>query len=215
MPATSRDDIVRSALRVSAISACWTLVASIAAVVIGLSSNSLALVAFGVVGILDCAGSVALVAHFRDARSGGSAEHLERIALHVITAGLIAVGLATAAVSVMHLVDESTATSSTEGATLAAVSLVVLTLLSLRKRHVAARLPSHALRADSHLSAIGAVLAAVTLAGTVATSSLGWWWADPAAALVIAAVAVGLGITMRHEPETELQDSRGNAMPKT
>ena len=124
MPATSRDDLVRSALRVSTFSAAWTLAASTAAVVVGLASNSLALVAFGVVGILDCAGSVALVAHFRDARSGGSAEHLERIALHVITAGLIAVGLATAAVSVVHLLDESTATSSSAGVILAAVSLV-------------------------------------------------------------------------------------------
>lgn len=203
MSAASRDDLVRSALHISAISAGWTLAASTAAVVIGLASNSLALIAFGVVGILDCAGSVALVAHFRDARSGGSAEHLERIALHVITAGLVAVGIATAVVSVMHLVDESSATSSSAGVVLAAVSLVVLSMLSWRKRHVAARLPSHALRADSHLSAIGAVLAAVTLGGTVATSSLGWWWADPAAALAIAAVAVSLGVTMRNEPEAE------------
>jgi divalent metal cation (Fe/Co/Zn/Cd) transporter len=203
MSAASRDDLVRSALRVSAISAGWTLAASTAAVVLGLVDNSLALVAFGVVGILDCAGSVALVAHFRDARSGGTAEHLERIALHVITAGLIAVGLATTAASVVHLLDESTATSSTTGVILAAVSLVVLSVLSLRKRHVAERLPSHALRADSHLSAIGAVLAAVTLAGTAATNSLGWWWADPAAALAIAVVAIGLGMTMRNEPETE------------
>jgi divalent metal cation (Fe/Co/Zn/Cd) transporter len=103
----------------------------------------------------------------------------------------------------MHLVDESTTTGSTAGVVLAAFSLAALSLLSFRKRRVADRLPSHALRADSHLSAIGAVLAAVTLGGAVATSELGWWWADPAAALAIAVVAIGLGITMRNEPEAE------------
>src|SRR5258708_3952823 len=112
MPSASRDDLVRSALHVSAVSAAWTLAASTAAVIVGLADNGLALVAFGVVGILDCAGSVTLVAHFRDERRGGSAEHLERVALHLITAGLIVVGLATAAVGIVHLVEESTATSS-------------------------------------------------------------------------------------------------------
>ena len=192
--------LLHSAFRVSAISAVWTLLASAAAIVIGLVGDSLALVAFGVVGILDCTASVALVAHFRDARSGGTAEHLERIALRIVTIGLVAVGLATGVVSTMHLVDRQQADGSSLNVALAAISLVALSVLSARKHYISVRLPSHALLADSHLSAVGAVLAAVTLGGTAASSSLGWWWADPVAALAIAAVAIGLGIMLRREP---------------
>jgi divalent metal cation (Fe/Co/Zn/Cd) transporter len=190
---------LHSAFLVSAISAVWTLLASAAAIVIGLAGDSLALVAFGVVGILDCTASVALVAHFRDARSGGTAEHLERIALRIVTVGLVAVGVVTGVVSTMHLVDRRETDGSYLNVALAAVSFVALTVLAARKHHIAVRLPSHALLADSHLSAVGAVLAAVTLGGTAASSSLGWWWADPVAALAIAIVAIGLGVMLRRE----------------
>jgi divalent metal cation (Fe/Co/Zn/Cd) transporter len=197
----SRDAYLRTALRISATSAAWTVVASASAIIIGFAGGSLALVALGVVGVLDCAASATLVTHFRDARGGGTAEWLERLALHVVTAALVAVGLATGVASVLHLLNGDEVTGSLSGVILAAVSLVALTLLSWRKRHVSVRLPSHALLADSHLSAVGAILAAVTLAGTTASSSLEWWWADPSAALVIAIGAIGLGFAMRREPE--------------
>jgi divalent metal cation (Fe/Co/Zn/Cd) transporter len=200
MPATDEADLLRSALRVSAASAIWTLAASAAAIVIGLAGHAIALVAFGTVGILDCAASVVLVAHFRNARAGGTTERLERVALRIVTAGLVTVGIATAVVSVLHLLDRRATASSMASVLLAAVSLIALALLSLRKRHVSVRLASHALLADSHLSVVGAVLGAVTLGGTAASSSLGWWWADPVAALAIAIGAVGLGWTMRREP---------------
>ncbi len=199
MPNRDQNSLLHSAVRVSTISAAWTLIASTAAIVIGLLDDSLALVAFGVVGILDCTASVALVAHFRDARSGGTAEHLERIALRIVTIGLVTVGLVTGAFSVMHLVDHHEATASARNVLLAATSLIALTALSLRKHHIAIRLDSHALLADSRLSAVGAVLAAVTLGGTAASRSLGWWWADPIAALAIAVVAVCLGVILRRE----------------
>ena len=200
MPATTQDDHLRSALRISATSVAWTLVASVAAIVIGITGDSLALVAFGFVGVLDCAASLTLIVHFRDARKGGPHERRERLALRLVTAGLFAVGFATAAVSVLHFLQGTTASNSRGSVFLAAGSLVALTLLALRKRHVSVRLSSHALRADSYLSAVGAALAAVTLAGTAASNSVGWWWADPSAAFLIAVGAASVGFAMRREP---------------
>lgn len=199
MPVNENDHLLRSALMASAISAGWTLIASGAAIAIGLADDSLALVAFGIVGILDCVASLALVAHFRDARSGGTAEHLERIALRIVTIGLVTLGLVTGVVSAMHLMDRQQATGSWRIVVLAAASFAALTALSMRKRYIAIRLPNHALLADSHLSAVGAVLAAVTLGGTAASRSLGWWWADPVSALAIAVVAIGIAIMLRRE----------------
>jgi divalent metal cation (Fe/Co/Zn/Cd) transporter len=194
-----------SGLRVSILGAVWTLGASATGIWIGATLGSLSLIAFGGVGILDAAGSVTLAVHFRLTQTATHrAGQVERVAFHVITAGLIAVGLATGAVSVLHLVNHDGARQSLAGTLIAGLSVVVLSMLALRKRWLAVRIPSRALLADSHLSAVGAVLAAVTLAGTVATGSLGWWWADPVAAFGVALVATRLGVEMAGQPEAGL-----------
>lgn len=185
---------VVSARRVSAASAAWTLTASAAAITIGLADESLALVAFGAVQLFDFAADVVLVIHFRAAERGQDAEHLERVVLRTVSAGLITVGLAAMVSSIRHLVDHQAAHSSTAAIVLATASLVVLSLLAYRKREIALRLPSRALHADGQLTAVGAVLAAVTLKGAAATAAFDWWWADPAAALLIGAGAIGLGL---------------------
>ncbi len=187
--------VVDRALRVSATSAAWTLTASIAAIVLGLADKSLALVAFGVVQLFDFAADVVLVIHFR---AGAAAEHLERLVLQVVAAGLLAMGSVTAVVSVLHLYNHDAAGDSAQTSIiLAAASFVVLTALALRKRQLAARLPSPALHADGNLSAVGAALAAVTLVGISAAHAFGWWWTDPAAALVIAVGAIVVGATTK------------------
>jgi divalent metal cation (Fe/Co/Zn/Cd) transporter len=82
---------------------------------------------------------------------------------------------------------------------LAAASVVVLLALAIRKRRVGAAVPSPALVADGFLSLVGALLAAVTVAGTGLTSAFGWWWADPTAALGVAAGAVGAAFLVSRE----------------
>lgn len=204
MRPVSQEHLLRSGTRVSAIGASWTVIASTAGIVLGVTENSLALVAFGAVGILDVVGSVTLVVHFVHARAHGAmSEHLERLALRVVTAGLVAVGIATAVASVLRLVEHARGNGSALGVVLAGVSCLALTGFSLRKRYVAVRLPSVALLADSRLSAIGALLAVVAVGGTAATQALGWWWADPVAALMIAIIAGWLGVVMARAPLTD------------
>src|ERR1039457_2777525 len=189
MRPVSQEHLLRSGTRVSAIGASW--------IVLGVTENSLALLAFGAVGILDVVGSVTLVGHFVHARAHGAmSEHLERLALRVVTAGLVAVGIATADANVLRLVEHARGNGSALGVVLAGVSCLALTGFSLRKRYVAVRLPSVALLADSRLSAIGALLAVVAVGGTAATQALGWWRADPVAALMIAIIAGWLGVGM-------------------
>jgi divalent metal cation (Fe/Co/Zn/Cd) transporter len=86
------------------------------------------------------------------------------------------------------LVDGSRPEASALGVILASVSLVVLPWLGQLKLGVASRLASQSLRGDGILTVAAAVLAAVTLVALLVNSTLGWWWADPGAALVIATV---------------------------
>jgi divalent metal cation (Fe/Co/Zn/Cd) transporter len=73
------------------------------------------------------------------------------------------------------------------------LSMVVLPPLALAKRRVAARLGSGALRADSTLTLVAAVLAVISLASLAASEALGLWWADAVGALVVAGLVVREG----------------------
>ncbi|MDX1582950.1 MAG: cation transporter, partial [Thermoanaerobaculia bacterium] len=71
------------------------------------------------------------------------------------------------------------------GIVLAAVSLVVMPILVRAKRQVASAIESRALDADATQTALCTWLSAILLTGLVLNATLGWWWADPAAALVM------------------------------
>jgi divalent metal cation (Fe/Co/Zn/Cd) transporter len=188
---------LRAGLRVSVASVAWTVSAGTIAVVLGVGSGSLVLVAFGVIGMLDAAGSSTLVVHFRHAlRHEVFSERHERVALRVVTIGMVIVGVLTAAVGLTRLASGSATESSPVGAVVATASVVVLALLAVRKHRVARRIPSRALFADGWLSANGALLALVTVVGTALTSTLGWWWLDPAAGTAVAAGAIGVGFAL-------------------
>lgn len=188
------DGAVRAGVRVSWVSVVWTVLAGAAAIAIGLRNNSLVLIAFGGLSAMDAAGSSALIVHFRHAlrHESVSARH-EKIALTIITVGMAILGLATMTEGVIRLLGHSTSHSDFAGIGLAGVSLVALGALSIAKRRISARIPSLALRSDSWLSAIGAVLALVTLCSTALVETLGWWWIDPVGSLIVGAGAVALG----------------------
>ncbi len=65
--------------------------------------------------------------------------------------------------------------------------------LAIAKYRVAAHLGSGALRLDSILTAVAAVLAAISLASLAASNVLGLWWADAVAALIVGAILLREG----------------------
>ena len=97
------------------------------------------------------------------------------------------------ATSVRDLVTQAAPDASTVGIVITAVSLVVMPVLARAKRRVGREIGSRTLVADSKQTRLCAYLSATTLAGLTANAVLGWWWADPLAALVIAALAVAEG----------------------
>jgi len=187
---------VTSALRVSLFSVAWTVVASTLAVAIGIRSHAAVLVAFGAIGVVDAIGSVALVHHFRRSlRDGEVADEFERIVHRIVLAGLFTVGGASVVVGVVRLALGAGSDASHAGVALAATSLVALSALSLRKQQIAGRISSGALRSDGHLSGVGAMQAAVALAGTGLAAAVGWHWADAAATALVGSVAIGLAVS--------------------
>jgi divalent metal cation (Fe/Co/Zn/Cd) transporter len=125
-------------------------------------------------------------------------DRAERTA-HVVAAGaLTLLAVVLAAFAVLRLVDGSSAKPEAAAIVTAATALVVLPVIARRKYAVARAVPSPALRADAHITLVGAATALVSLAGLGATKA-GFSAADPLAALVIGVVAgvVG-GLELRH-----------------
>jgi divalent metal cation (Fe/Co/Zn/Cd) transporter len=188
---------LRAGVRISTLSIAWTVCSSVAAVAIALTAKSLVLLAFGLTGLLDAAGSAALVVHFRHAlRHEAFSERHERSALRIVTLGLVAIGALTAVESTRRLIDHTPSRAVPEGVVLASLSVAVLAVLSVQKRAIAGRIPSRALLADGWLTATGCLLAVVTVGGTGLASAYGWWWADPAAALLVACLAIAIAVVM-------------------
>lgn len=190
---------LRSGMRVSVVSIVWTVLASGISIALGLRSSNLVLTAFGCTGLLDAAGSLALVIHFRHAiKHETFSQRHERVAFVVVIGGLFVVALGTIIESVIKLGSGKHGETTVVGIGVAAASVLVLTVLARRKVILGRAIPSAALVADGWLSTTGAVLAVVTVLGT-ALSALGLWWADPIAALVVAMGATSVALTLARQ----------------
>ena len=185
---------VRRALWLSAFSVAWTGTAGTIAVYSALSSGSLSLLGFGVDAVIDAAASVTLIWRFLvEARQPERAERVERIAERVVGWVLIVLAIYLVAGSIRSLVAQSHPEGSFASLALLVASLLVLPALARAKYVVARNLGSRALRLDSLLTAVAALLALVSLAGLALSGALGLWWADAAAALFVALVVLREG----------------------
>ena len=182
-----RRSLVGSALRLSYFTIAWNGVVGATALVVGLTTGSLALAGFALNALLDSSASAVLVWRFRKERSDPvAAEHLERRAQAGVVSAMVVVALFVGVESVRALVNGSHPESTAFGFGIAAISMLVLPVLGVMKLRLAPRLGSRALRGDGILTIAAAALAAITLLALFANSLLGWWWADPLAALIIA-----------------------------
>ena len=105
--------------------------------------------------------------------------------MRAIGAGFIALAIYVAYDAVRALLLREAPDESRVGIGLAALSLIVMPLLARAKRRVAVGLGSRALHADARQTSLCTYLSAILLGGLVLNAFLGWWWADPIAALVM------------------------------
>ena len=186
---------LRAALRISYASVAWSVLAGTASVVVGLRSSSTALVGTGTDLIADLVSSLVLVWRFRVELRGGRPGHeVERRAHLVAALALLVVAAGVAAGSIERLAAGRGASPDAVGVAVAAASVVVLPVLAIGKRRIAAAIPSPALRTDATITLVGAATAALSLVGLVLTDAFTWTAADPAAALGIAVLAGAAGI---------------------
>lgn len=167
----------------------YNVVEAIVALGAGAVAGSVALIGFGLDSLVEVTSAAAVAWQF----AAADPQRRERTALRVIAWSFFALAAYVTIEAVRTLVGGAEAQHSTVGIVLLALSVVVMPFLSLAQRRTGRELGSHSAVADSKQTLLCTYLSAVVLVGLVLNSTLGWWWADPSAALVLAGLAVKEG----------------------
>jgi divalent metal cation (Fe/Co/Zn/Cd) transporter len=158
----------------------------------GLAAGSIALIGFGADSLIEALAGFVVLWLFTGARIGSHSA--ERRAQQMIAASFFVLAAYVAVESVRSLVSGHEPNVSWLGIGLAAFTIPTMPLLAHVKRGIGNRLHSAATVKEASQTQLCAYLAVALLIGLLANALVGWWWADPAAALVIAAVAVREGV---------------------
>jgi divalent metal cation (Fe/Co/Zn/Cd) transporter len=157
----------------------------------GVAAGSIALVGFGADSLIEVFSGFVIAWLFSGGR-GGSAE-AERRARRLIAISYFVLTGYIAAASLRDIIGGHHPAPSWIGIALASVAAVIMPILARAKRRVGARLGSAATVAEAKQNQICAYLSIALLTGLLANALFGWWWADPAAALVLAGIAAHEG----------------------
>ncbi|GII94271.1 cation transporter [Sinosporangium siamense] len=167
----------------------YNVVEAAVAITAGAAASSAALIGFGLDSVVEVASAAAVAWQF----SAADHERREKAALHVIALSFFGLAAYVTVDAVRALLGSGEAAPSTPGLILAALSLVVMPFLSYAQRRTGRELGSASAVADSKQTLLCTYLSGVLLAGLALNGMFGWSWADPIAALIIAAVAVKEG----------------------
>lgn len=185
----------RRGLALAGLTIAWNVIEAVVAITAGVAVGSIALVGFGFDSTIEVISSVVVVWQFRSEVRSGYDERRERLALRLIAVSFFVLASYVVVESIRDLLfTDNEAGESTVGIVLAVLSLMVMPGLAAAKRRTADALGSPTLRADSRETLLCAWLSAALLGGLVLNGVFGWSWADPIAALAIAAFAVNEGI---------------------
>lgn len=184
----SRENTLRTALRLEYFTVGWNIVEGIVAVTAALSAASVALLGFGIDSFVESLSGSILIWRLIAERSSMDREHIEKLdekahRFVAISLGLLALYITFDAGKALYFQERPEV--SVVGIVLTSLSLVVMRWLASAKRKAAKILGSNALAADAFQTTACWWLSLFTLVGISLNGMLGWWWADPLAALAL------------------------------
>lgn len=191
-PVSGAARLARRIRLLTAATISWNLLEVIAALTAGEAAASPALIGFGLDSVVEVCSALAVSWQFA-ARDGARRKSRERLTLRVIGGSFLVLAAWVGATAAAALIGNHSARASIPGLLLAGASLLVMPTLSIAQRRAGQALGSRSAVADSRQGMLCTWLSAALLAGLALNTTLGWTWADPVAAMVIAAVAAKEG----------------------
>lgn len=168
----------------------YNVIEAIIALTVATQTQSSALLGFGLDSVVEVSSALIVVWQF----SGKNHEAREKIALKLIAVTFFVLATFVTGESITSLIAGEQAKETVIGMLLAAVSLVIMPVVSYIQRRAGRELGSASAVADSKQTLLCTYLSGVLLVGLGLNAVFGWWWADSIAALVIAGFALREGI---------------------
>ena len=187
----------RRAIRLEYFTVGWNTLEAVVALVAGWLASSIALQGFGLDSVIETISGLTVLWRFR--QSGLKEEHAEARAVRVVGLTFLALAVYVGYEAIGDLWLRRAPEFSLPGFILAVASLIVMPILGIAKRRTARLLNSKALAADGMETMLCAYLAATLLLGLSLNGLLGWWWADPVAALAMTVFMVREGLEALRE----------------
>lgn len=190
----SRAALVAQGRRLEYFTIAYNSLEGLIAIVAGLLAGSIALVGFGFDSVIEVTSGAALLWRLGADIDEEKRERVEAVSLRIVGVCFIALALYISYDSITTLISRAAPERSIPGIILAVVSLIVMPLLTRAKRRVAVGIKSAAMAADAKQTEFCTYLSAILLGGLLLNALLGWWWADPIAALVMVPIITKEGI---------------------
>ncbi|MBU1226426.1 MAG: cation transporter [Actinobacteria bacterium] len=189
MPQATRSSLQRRAIVLEYGTIVWNLGEAVLTIGLGIAAASLALIGFGTDSIIEVFASGVVVWHIAPGHTVDRPERTAR-ALRLVAAAFLLLAVVLATLSIRDLATVRRPEESIWGIAYLAVTALVMFGLALAKKRIAERLESAPLRSEATLTFLDGMLATGTTIGLALNAVAGWWWADPAAALLVAVAAL-------------------------
>ncbi len=189
MDALTKAQLLQRGLRLEYLTLGWNVVGVVVVLFAAFAARSVALAGFGLDSLIEIFASVVVVWQLNDAD-----ETRERRALRLMGAAFFALAIYVLVQSTYVLAVKVHPNPSPAGIAWLALTVVAMLALAYGKRDAGAKLENVVLATEARVTLIDAILAFAVLLGLVSNATLGWWWADPLAGLLIVYYGLREGI---------------------
>jgi divalent metal cation (Fe/Co/Zn/Cd) transporter len=190
----ARQAMARRGRRLEYFTIVWNGLEGLIAVAAGIVAGSISLVGFGMDSFIEVTSGATLLWRMSVDADVEGRERNEKLSLRIVGVCFVALAGYIAYESMFDLIRKTPPEDSIPGIVLACVSLIAMPILSRAKKKVGNALGSAAMKADARQTDFCVYLSTILLAGLLLNAVLGWWWADPIAALVMVPIIAKEGI---------------------
>jgi len=190
----ARSALVQRGLALNYLTIGYNVLEAVVALGAGIVSGSVALVGFGLDSVIEVTASGAAQWRLRADIDASRRERVEHVTLRIIGWSFLALAVYVVFDSANALLRREPPERSIVGLVLLALSAIVMPVLARAKRRVARAMTSRALEADAMQTSLCAYLSVIALVGVALNTALGWWWADPVAALAMVPIIAKEGV---------------------